>query len=43
MDEQMQPSATHHVAEMISYLGLPPLEYIQKSEITKKVFDEQGQ
>ncbi|KAF2732395.1 kinase-like protein [Polyplosphaeria fusca] len=42
MDENLQPSATHHVAEMTAYLGLPSLEYIQKSEITKKVFDEQG-
>jgi hypothetical protein len=42
MDENMQSSATHHVAEMVAYLGLPPLEYVQRSEITKKVFDEQG-
>ncbi|EUC50082.1 hypothetical protein COCMIDRAFT_83008 [Bipolaris oryzae ATCC 44560] len=42
LDENLQPSATHHVAEMVAYLGLPPLEYIQRSEITKKVFNEQG-
>lgn len=28
---------------MVGYLGLPPLEYIQRSEVTQKVFDEQGQ
>ncbi|KAL5324143.1 hypothetical protein ACEPPN_008686 [Leptodophora sp. 'Broadleaf-Isolate-01'] len=42
VDENLQPSATHHVAEMVAYLGLPPLEYIQRGEITKKVFNEQG-
>ena len=42
MDENLQSSATHHVAEMVAYLGLPPLEYIQRSEIIKNVFDEQG-
>ncbi|KAF2004736.1 non-specific serine/threonine protein kinase [Amniculicola lignicola CBS 123094] len=42
IDENLQPSATHHVAEMVAYLGLPYPEYIQRSEITKKVFDEQG-
>jgi serine/threonine protein kinase len=42
VDEDGQPSATHHIAEMVAYLGLPPVEYIQRSEITKKVFDEQG-
>ncbi|TID23316.1 non-specific serine/threonine protein kinase [Venturia nashicola] len=42
MDENSQSSATHYVAEMVAYLGLPPLEYIQRSEITKKVFDEEG-
>ncbi|KAJ8131233.1 hypothetical protein O1611_g2390 [Lasiodiplodia mahajangana] len=42
VDENLQPSATHHVGEMVAYLGLPPLEYIQRSEITRKVFNEQG-
>ncbi|EXJ82333.1 CMGC/SRPK protein kinase [Capronia epimyces CBS 606.96] len=41
-DENNQPSATHHVAEMVAYLGLPLLEYMHRSEITSKVFDEQG-
>jgi hypothetical protein len=38
----MQSSATDHVAEMVVYLGLPPLEYVRRSEITKKVFDDEG-
>jgi hypothetical protein len=42
MDENLQSSATHHIAEMVAFLELPPLEYIQRSEITKKVFDEEG-
>jgi serine/threonine protein kinase len=42
MDENMESSATHFVAEMVAYLGLPPLEYIKRSNITQKVFDEQG-
>jgi hypothetical protein len=41
-DEDSQPSATHHVAEMVSLLGLPSTEYLQRSDITKKVFDVQG-
>ena len=43
LEENKKPSATPHVAEIVGYLGLPPLEYIQRSEITKKVFDQQGQ
>lgn len=31
-------SVTHHIAEMVAYLGLPPLEYIRRSEVTKKGF-----
>ncbi|KIW19693.1 hypothetical protein PV08_00267 [Exophiala spinifera] len=42
LDENGESSATHHVAEMVGYLGLPPLEYIQRSEVTSKVFDEEG-
>lgn len=41
-DEEGRSSATHHVAEMVAYLGLPPPEYVQRSEITRKVFDEAG-
>lgn len=43
LDEAQKSSASHHVAEMVGYLGIPPLEYLHRSEITKKVFDEQGQ
>lgn len=35
--------ATDHVAEMVAYTIYPPLEYIRRSEVTKKVFDEQGE
>ncbi|OAG39067.1 hypothetical protein AYO21_06787 [Fonsecaea monophora] len=42
LDENGESSATHHVAEMVGYLGFPPLEYLQRSEVTQKVFDEQG-
>ncbi|KAF1949724.1 non-specific serine/threonine protein kinase [Byssothecium circinans] len=42
LDEEMQSSATHHIAEMIAYFGFPPLEYLRRSEVTGKVFDEQG-
>ncbi|KAF2444554.1 non-specific serine/threonine protein kinase [Karstenula rhodostoma CBS 690.94] len=43
VDETGQPSATHHVAEMVAYLGLPPPGYIDRSETTQRVFDIQGQ
>ncbi|RMZ87471.1 hypothetical protein DV736_g5300, partial [Chaetothyriales sp. CBS 134916] len=42
LDENKEMSATHHVAEMVGYLGTPPFEYIERSEVTKNVFDEQG-
>jgi len=31
-----------HVAEMIAYLGLPPLHFIKRSEHSHHVFDESG-
>jgi hypothetical protein len=40
-DEDNQPSGTHHVAEMVALLGLPSTEYLQRSDITRKVFDDQ--
>ncbi|TWU72294.1 hypothetical protein ED733_003630 [Metarhizium rileyi] len=43
MDEEKKSSATHHIAEMVSYIGLPPLEYIDRSAVTKNVFDDNGQ
>ncbi|KAJ4297638.1 hypothetical protein N0V90_005532 [Kalmusia sp. IMI 367209] len=35
-------SPNHHMAEMVAYLGVPPQEYLQRSEIMEAVFDEQG-
>jgi hypothetical protein len=43
LDEDNKSSATHHVAEMVAYLGCPPIEYIRRSPVTSRVFDEQGQ
>ena len=31
------------IAEMVAYLGLPPLELIRKSKVAMRAFDEQGQ
>ncbi|KAF1979466.1 non-specific serine/threonine protein kinase [Bimuria novae-zelandiae CBS 107.79] len=42
VDENGQPSATNHVAEMVAYLGLSPSEYIRRSETTDKVFNKDG-
>ncbi|KAI9760057.1 MAG: hypothetical protein M4579_001890 [Chaenotheca gracillima] len=42
-DEDLQYSASHHVAEMVAYFGLPPLHYLNRSEVTRNVFDEHGQ
>ncbi|KAF1814487.1 kinase-like protein [Eremomyces bilateralis CBS 781.70] len=42
VDENLESLATHHFAEMDRYLGLPSLEYIQISTITKSIFDERG-
>jgi serine/threonine-protein kinase SRPK3 len=42
LDEDQQYSPSHHVAEMVAYLGLPPLEFVQRSEATRNVFDEHG-
>lgn len=41
--ENGEMSATHYVAEMVAYLGLPPREYIHRSETTAKVFDKHGE
>jgi len=41
-DNEGNPSETHHVSEMVAYLGMPPLEYTQSNHMTKKVFDKQG-
>ncbi|KAF1821305.1 non-specific serine/threonine protein kinase [Dissoconium aciculare CBS 342.82] len=42
LNAKNQTSATRHIAETVAYLGCPPLEYIQRSPITSKVFDERG-
>ncbi|KAJ8122670.1 hypothetical protein ONZ43_g1188 [Nemania bipapillata] len=42
LDETQEVSATHHVAEMVGYLGAPPLEYLRRSKVTNNVFDEKG-
>ena len=41
-DNEGNPSETHHVSEMVAYLGMPPLEYTQRNHMTKKVFNKQG-
>lgn len=43
VDEKSEYSATHHVAEMVGYLGLPPPHSVKRSETTRNVFDEHGQ
>jgi len=42
-DKNGEYSASHHVAEMVAYLGFPPVHYLQRSEETRNVFDDQGQ
>ncbi|KAI1111649.1 non-specific serine/threonine protein kinase [Nemania sp. NC0429] len=32
----------YRAPEMVGYIGIPPLEYLRRSEVTKNVFDEQG-
>ena len=41
MNEDGKSSATHHTAEIISYMG-PPLAYIQRRAIATDVFDDNG-
>jgi len=42
-DENQKYSPSHHVAEMVAYFGLPPPQFVQRSEVTRNVFDEHGQ
>jgi hypothetical protein len=42
LDEDGKSSTTHHITEIVAYLGLPPLEYVKRSEVTRKVFDDEG-
>jgi hypothetical protein len=41
-DGNKQNSESHHIAEMIAYLGPPPREMLEKSEYAKKLFDNSG-
>ncbi|KAH3970344.1 hypothetical protein HBH98_002200 [Parastagonospora nodorum] len=41
-DNEGKSLGTHHVSEIVAYLGMPPLQYTQSNDITKKVFNEQG-
>ncbi|KAJ5677298.1 kinase-like domain-containing protein [Penicillium maclennaniae] len=41
-DANKQSSESHHLAEMIAYLGPPPREMIEKSEHAKNFFDNSG-
>ncbi|GAA93034.1 hypothetical protein AKAW_11146 [Aspergillus luchuensis IFO 4308] len=43
LDEDQEYSPSHHVAEMVAFLGLPPLSFIQRSEETRHVFSEKGE
>ena len=42
LDEDRNYSLSHHVAEMVAYLGLPPLLFLQRSVETQNVFDDKG-
>lgn len=33
----------YHLAEMIAYMGPPPVEFLERSEASRKFFDAQGQ
>lgn len=41
-DANEQDSDSHHLAEMIAYLGPPPREMLEKSEYANKYFDSSG-
>lgn len=38
-----ETSATDHIAEMVAYMGLPPVEYLHRSKVTDNVFNDQGE
>jgi hypothetical protein len=42
LDENQEYSPSHHIAEMVAYFGLPPSEFIQRSQVTRNVFNEHG-
>jgi serine/threonine-protein kinase SRPK3 len=33
----------HHIAEIVACLGPPPLEFLQRSEVSRKYFDCEGE
>jgi serine/threonine-protein kinase SRPK3 len=35
-------SSLHHMAEMVAVLGLPPLDYLQRTETSWQYFDNTG-
>lgn len=41
-DKNGQDSDSHHLAEMIAYLGQPPREMLEKCEHANKYFDSSG-
>ena len=41
-DENKRESDSHHLAEMIAYLGPPPRDMLEKSEYANKYFDSSG-
>ncbi|KAE8407007.1 protein kinase [Aspergillus pseudonomiae] len=41
-DENKRESDSHHLAEMIAYLGPPPRDMLEKSEYANKYFDNSG-
>ncbi|PYH39103.1 kinase domain protein [Aspergillus neoniger CBS 115656] len=42
LDEDGDYSPSHHVAEMVGFLGLPPLSFIDRSRETRNVFTDDG-
>ncbi|GKZ33560.1 hypothetical protein AbraIFM66950_003465 [Aspergillus brasiliensis] len=43
LDENREYSPSHHVAEMVALLGLPPLSFVERSQETRNVFSENGE
>lgn len=42
LDEDGDYSPSHHVAEMVGFLGLPPSSFIERSRETRNVFTDDG-
>lgn len=41
-DGNGESSSLHHMAEMVAVLGLPPLDYLQRTETSWEYFDKAG-